>query len=266
MSTKGMVLLYMMKILKFNLSGEFAFFKNPIANSYANFTFGHIHKIALAGVLGAIVGMDGYKSIKIKKEKLEDYPEFWEQLKDMNVAIVPKNQHGNIAKKIQIFTNTVGYASQEEGGVLIVREQWLENPSWDIYLEINNEVTEKIAEYIMNNKAIYLPYLGKNDHPADISDMEIITDAEEVTDEYVTLDSLFIEDEFEIEKKKTGLRSKIENSNERTWKYKEVLPMALGINFNEYIYKTIVLTNAKVKGRTEGKKTYRANETTIAFL
>ena len=54
------------------------------------------------------------------------------KIKDLKVSVVPRNSQGYIQKKVQMFNNTVGYASQELGGNLIVREQWLENPVWDI--------------------------------------------------------------------------------------------------------------------------------------
>ena len=79
----------------------------------------------------------------------------------------------NFPKKIQTFNNSVGYASKEQGGNLIVKEQWLENPKWDIYIIIDNKQAKVIADYILNKKAVYIPYLGKNDHFADIVDSEM---------------------------------------------------------------------------------------------
>ena len=45
-----------MKALKFTLSGKTAFFKRPEVNTYYYFTFGNIHKVALLGIFGAILG------------------------------------------------------------------------------------------------------------------------------------------------------------------------------------------------------------------
>ena len=128
-----------MEILKFKLSGKSAFFKKPEVNTYCYFTYGNIHRVALLGILGAILGYKGYSQMqdilsnKKKKGKLESsYPEFYEKLKDLKIAILPLNNKGIISKKIQIFNNSVGYASKEQGGNLIVKEQWLENPKWEI--------------------------------------------------------------------------------------------------------------------------------------
>ena len=51
-----------MDVLKFQLSGETAFFKRPDVNTYLYFTYGNIHKVALLGMLGAIMGYKGYNS------------------------------------------------------------------------------------------------------------------------------------------------------------------------------------------------------------
>ena len=59
-----------MKAIKFNLSGKFAHFKKPDVNSYAYFTYSHIHKVALLGILGAILGLKGYESFSREKISL----------------------------------------------------------------------------------------------------------------------------------------------------------------------------------------------------
>ena len=51
-----------METLKFTLAGQNAFFKKPDVNEYCYFTYGHIHKVALLGMLGAIAGYKGYGS------------------------------------------------------------------------------------------------------------------------------------------------------------------------------------------------------------
>ena len=48
-----------MQALKFRLKGKHAFFKIPAVNSYYYFTYAQIHKVALLGIFGAILGYDG---------------------------------------------------------------------------------------------------------------------------------------------------------------------------------------------------------------
>lgn len=170
-----------MKILTFTLSGKNAFFKKPEVNSYCYFSYGHIHKVALLGLFGAILGYGGYtqmqdfkKSKKVSEMEIS-YPEFYERLKDLKIAILPDKRFrtGIISKKVQTFNNSVGYASKELGGNLIVKDQWLEDPAWKICILIDSEEAEKIQNAICSGKCVYYPYLGKNDHPADISDVHI---------------------------------------------------------------------------------------------
>ena len=127
-----------MESLCFTLKGETAFFKKPEVNSYVYFTYGNIHKIALLGIFGAILGYGGYaqklKQTGKSKQLEESFPDFYEKLKQLKIAVSPNAEKGFIRKKIQTFNNSVGYASKETGGNLIVKEQWLEEPSWDIYV------------------------------------------------------------------------------------------------------------------------------------
>jgi CRISPR-associated protein Cas5h len=143
-----------MKALKFTLNGKTAFFKNPEVNSYYYFTYGNIHKPALLGLFGAILGYKGYAY-----QDNNTYPEYYEKLKDIQISILPNKEKGHFNRKIQIFNNSVGYASKEQGGNLIVKEQWLENPSWTIYVILNNDEAEKLAEMVLNKQCVYIPYL-----------------------------------------------------------------------------------------------------------
>ena len=153
-----------LKVLKFTLSGTHAFFKKPDVNAYIYFTYSNIHKIALLGLLGAIVGYKGYNS---QYEEGSTYPQFYEKLRHIKLGIVPsikkgfedKSIKGYFTKKVQTFNNTVGYANKD--GNLIVKEQWIENPCWDIYLLLDNKESEKISDYIINSKSVFIPYLGK---------------------------------------------------------------------------------------------------------
>ena len=95
-----------MKVLKFKLSGNTAFFKNNEVNAYYYFTYGNIHKVALLGMLGAIMGYGGYQ-----KQQNENaiYPEFYDRLKDLKIAIEPLTEVGQFAKKIHQMHNLQSY-------------------------------------------------------------------------------------------------------------------------------------------------------------
>lgn len=265
-----------MKILKFTLSGKTAFFKKPDVNTYLYFTYGNIHRVSLLGMFGAILGYGGYNQMKktdlSKKTKKKDdensiFPEFYEKLRDIKISIAPNNKKGFIPKKVQTFNNSVGYASKEQGGNLIVKEQWLENPSWDIYVLLDSEESKKVAEYIVNHKAIYQPYLGKNDHYADINNIEVIEKSEiaELNESNI-INSLFPKKLFEVD-----LDDEDEEEDEladdvyiEAFKYEEQLPIALDKKTNMYISEGFLYTNMKVSSHNN-VNVYKVGERNIVF-
>ncbi len=173
-----MVMVMDVQAISMTLSGRLAFFKKPDVNINTYFTYNNIHKVALLGMLGAILGLKGYRNNEMFGIEQTKYPEFYEKLSPLKVSIVPNSERGYFSKKIQYFNNSVGYASNEEGGNLMVYEQWLENPGWTIYLlndgSISDELWDKLADYLLNGKTVYVPYLGKNDFHADISQVAAV--------------------------------------------------------------------------------------------
>lgn len=246
-----------MKAVKFKLKGRTAFFKKPEVNTFLYFSYGNIHKIALLGILGAVLGLPGYN---FQKEK--EYPDFYEELKDLKVSIVPICEKGIFTRKLQAFNNSVGYASQEEGGNLIVKEQWLENPQWDIYvITEGHRYGEEIQDRILNKRFVYVPYLGKNDHYATIENVEII-DLEEAED-VCRVDSLFIKKHFEFVEEDSF--SIFDGDTEDKWKYEERLPAALEKVANQYITEAFIHTNMKVKA-SERTLLYKDDEKILFFF
>ncbi|HIS61204.1 MAG TPA: type I-B CRISPR-associated protein Cas5 [Candidatus Scybalomonas excrementigallinarum] len=225
-----------MRFVKFTLKGEHAFFKKPDVNSYIYFTYNQIHKVALLGMFGAILGYQGYES-----QKGKSYPEFYEKLKDLKLAIIPKNKYGIFPKKIQVFNNSVGYASFEQGGNLIVKEQWIENPEWDIYFAVIDEASEQLADFILKRKCIYIPYLGKNDHPADILN-PISLEGVQIREEGITIHSLMPKNNIELESD-----CEEEEMEELLFRYEEELPIGLKENVNTYQLTKLIYTNQPIK-------------------
>ncbi|WP_410208347.1 type I-B CRISPR-associated protein Cas5b [Fusobacterium sp.] len=230
-----------MEILKFRLNGKTAFFKNPEVNTYLYFSYGNIHKIAVLGILGAILGLRGYNHQGSK----DDYPEFYEKLKDTRIAIVPLNK-GIFNKKIQFFNNSVGYASGEEGGNLIVKEEWLENVDWEIYIFLDkSNIIQELKERILNRKFKYNIYLGKNDHPANIIEVEVLQ-GKEIKNITSEIASLFIKGDAICNNS-----DEIDDlfDEEEDWKpifrYDEKLPYALHKQSNQYLMKNFIFTNEK---------------------
>lgn len=247
-----------MKVLGFRLSGKTAFFKKPEVNSYIYFTYGNIHKIALLGIFGAILGYGGhtqkYAQINRKEPLKESYPEFYERLSELKISIVPNAEHGIFQKKIQSFNNSVGYASREQGGNLIVKEQWLEKPSWDIFVLLDCKEAENLCDAILSKRSVYIPYLGKNDHYADISDARVIDCGELRTGEG-RMDSLFLKEKGELQED--------DQSDEITFKYEEKLPYQMDAWTNHSILASFLYTDSVIKW--EEQDVYQTEEKTLMF-
>ena len=238
-----------MKAIQFRLGGKTAFFKQPDVNTYGYFTYGQMHRVALLGILGAIMGYGGYNQQRKDKKhprNEEAYPEFYEKLTQMKTAITPLNEKGYIPKKMQVFNNSVGYASQEEGGNLIVQEQWLEDPSWLISILIETDQDEILAKRLINKKFVYVPYLGKNDHFATIDAIHEIQaePLDQPGEKHIKINSLF---PGKACKKicKPGIMNR---HQEPFWKYEEQLPIALEKNCNQYIKQSLMFTNFPIEG------------------
>jgi len=234
-----------MKAISFKLSGRTACFRKPDVNQYAYFTYSNIHKPALLGLLGAIIGLGGYTQLHDKNRGLkkgilgydDGYPEFYEKLKHLKVSITPLAPNGYFSKKIQVFNNSVGYASFETGGNLIVREQWLENPAWQIMiLDDESEEYKEIVEHLQNKKAVFIPYLGKNDHPANIDEVQNI-ELHEPNNNYIG--SLFIKN---FEKFDRWAKD-----DEMPFIFQEISPMRLQKEYHFYEYEALVFTNYELE-------------------
>jgi len=223
-----------MKAISLNLSGKFAHFKKPDVNSYAYFTYSHIHKVALLGILGAILGLKGYGNSN------GNYPEFYEKLKNFKISIIPKKPY--FTKKIITFNNSVGYASKEEGGNLIVKEQWLEKPEWEI-LVLENETDEfkELKKRLFNKEFAFVLYLGKNDHQAVIDEIKEI-ELKKPTKDMVCA-SL-------IPKSKVTFKKPL-RCGEKFF-YSEFLPISIKEKFLIYEYEEMVLSSWIVECEDEG--------------
>lgn len=87
-------------------------------------------------------------------------------------------------------------------------------------------------------KCIYFPYLGKNDHPADITNVEKVVVEETILKETV-ISSMFL--------KETGSLIMPDDEDDiEVFKYAEKLPVALDGYTNLYEYADICYTNMLV--------------------
>ena len=149
-----------MKLISFDLKADFAFFRIPDTNATINLSYNIIHRPAVLGVLGAILGLDGYK----EKGKL---PQYYEVLKDVRIGVEPLNHDkGNYTKTNIKYSNTVGYANK--GTNFLTEELTLVKPEYRIYLLLDedNGYQKQLLDNIRDGCAEFIPYLGKNEFTA----------------------------------------------------------------------------------------------------
>jgi len=244
-----------LEAIRFDLHGTNAIFKKPDVNT-TYFTYNNIHKIALFGLVGAIMGYAGYTN----SSKDAKYPEFYEKLKDLKICIVPRAPKGYFSKKIQVFNNSVGYASFEEGGNLVVKEQWLENPKWTIYISDpegkSPEQYNKLKNMLLNGECVYTPYLGKNDHPASISNCTVI-ELSETHENF--LNCLFPSDIGDLDEFETW------DGMELGFIFKEMSPYHMEENYNFYQFRNFTFTDYILSKVDENEKFYSDGELNLVF-
>lgn len=237
-----------MKLISFDLKADFAFFRKPDTNATINLSYNLIHRPAVLGILGAIVGLEGYK----EKGKL---PQYYEVLKDVRIGIEPLNHDkGNYTKTNIKYSNTVGYANK--GTNFLTEELTLVNPEYRIYLLLNEDdgYQKHLAENLKKGYAEFIPYLGKNEFTAwwsANSYMEYQFSESEIPNESVKVLSIF--------QKKTVLKDNLEapfadllnfDEVETPFIYFERLPKDFDLTLMQYemaefAYSNFMISNAQ---------------------
>jgi CRISPR-associated protein Cas5h len=245
-----------MKSLSFTLSGPAACFRQPDVNAKVYFTYNNIHRVALLGLLGAVLGLRGYRNAKLYGLEECAYPEFYEVLSPLMASVVPNGKNGYFAKKLQYFNNSVGYAYKEDGGNLQVREQWLENPSWTVFLvqhELADAVWRELCDYLLQGKCVYIPYLGRNDFPAQIDDMQMV---ELSPSRLQRIHSLFLYD---------GALKALDGGGPSQYLFVETAPTALAPTHNFYEFGRYLFTNCTVPENALPPRLYTDGERQYSF-
>lgn len=243
------------RIISFNIKADFGFLKKPDTNEPVYLTFNMLHKPALLGILGAILGLEGFQ----ENEKL---PAYYQNLKNLKVGIQPlQHEKGNFQKTVIRYNNSVGYANLD-GGTLIVDEQTLIAPSYRCYILLNyeNEVHKKLRDRLINQKAEFLPYLGKNDFSL-WWDEVLEWDYEPFqSDTSFRIDSIFIK-EMPVAEGKVDSTFVLGQDNDRgSFMYFENLPVAYHPELYQYEYKPFAYTDWKLEQKYKVKDLYKLKE------
>lgn len=187
----------MNKALKFDLFGKYAFIKNPESNTGTEFSFEHLHKPIVLGILGAVLGYKGKESIT----KQNPYPEYYQKLKDIKISIIPKSPIFNSFQETK--TNTTGFANKN--GTQVFTKDILEDVRWTIYIlkdSVDEDIWEQLVKLLSKHESKYPLYLGNNSFQAKIDNFEEISVDKIEDEEEIVIDSIFnrniIEEKYEF--------------------------------------------------------------------
>lgn len=231
------------RLISFDLKADFGCMKKPDVNDGLMLTFNILHKPALLGILGAIVGLDGYS----KKGEL---PAYYKAFKNLRIGIEPLlHDKGNFTKTTIKYTNTAGYSNKNEqgkGANQIIEEQTLVAPAYRCYLLIDLKESKQSELYqrICKGEAVYLPYVGKNEFYASFFDHNTEGGNISKYDSFNSftprsnfrIDSVFIRDYPLKDKKVQPKYSPSAKSmiNQSSFAYFERLPLRLDENLFQY--------------------------------
>ncbi|MHA1204712.1 MAG: type I-B CRISPR-associated protein Cas5b [Candidatus Heimdallarchaeum aukensis] len=235
-------------LLSFIIFSDFGTFSKPDITE-TKLTYDIIPKPSVLGILGALIGLEGYRE---KKQN----PEFIDKLSGIRIGITPlklkkgskapykdsdfENSYSPLRKEFIQFINFHGYGSYETGGNLIVNEQILIKPAYRIYLEkgtAQDNIFAQLKKNLQENRAHFMPYMGKNEFP-----LSIIYEGEyeykEITSETETRFKTIVFNDI-VAKDETDL---IVNADIDFFFYQNY---PIGFRENQYVFKTVVFSNSE---------------------
>ncbi|MEO1927695.1 MAG: type I-B CRISPR-associated protein Cas5b [Nautiliaceae bacterium] len=142
-----------MKVIGFNLSGKYALFTKPYTKNQPQ-SFIIPPKTAITGMIGGILGF--------KRDEYQD------RLKNLEYSVVVKDfkKYTTRFNLLQGKNATFGYSKNplrnppERGQRSPTTFELLKNPSWDIFVSVEDNLLEELQDRIKRNLYVYEPYLG----------------------------------------------------------------------------------------------------------
>lgn len=237
-----------MKLISFDIESNFGFFRKPESNNTLNVSYNMIHRPAILGILGAIIGLEGYK----EKGK---FPEYYKRLNHLKIGITPLNhEQGNYLKTPIKYSNTVGYANK--GATFLTEELTLIAPKYRVYLLLNLNSDDEVLLYnsLKDKKSEFIPYFGKNEFTA-WWDNFIEYEFSEVNSESNLsgkLETLFVRNQIvkeSIVEDDTSILDLLDTDDfdEVPFMYFERLPVDFDMDLIQYQMEEMVFTNYKIK-------------------
>lgn len=253
----------MARLVSIDLKADFGFFRKPETNDGINLSYNMLHKPALLGILGAIIGLKGY-------EKKGEFPEYYQKLKDLRVGIAPVgHEQGNFGKTVIKYSNTVGYANK--GTTYLTEEATLLKPGYRCYLllEDDNEYHQKLYEYLSQGKAEFIPYFGKNECQAtwDVTDGAFAEYdfAESIPSEAFKINSLFSKKDFSVKEQVYDDSEEFDlldlNMEDEGFLFFERLPIGFDQVLRQYILGKFAFTTYKLRPKKAFPNLYFLKDT-----
>ncbi|QGY47491.1 type I-B CRISPR-associated protein Cas5 [Maribellus comscasis] len=260
----------MKTVISFDLHADMGFLKKPDINEKVYLTYNMLHKPCVLGILGAIVGLQGFT-------KNKEFPNYYKKLKSIPIGIKPIGSYcdnGNFSKIVIKYNNATCFANKGIEGnpnvqaILNIAEQTLIRPAYRIFLllDLEKENEQTLYNRIRQQEASFIPYLGKNDYSAWWYKEDVKTDDGAIlfqgVKEYNILQDEF-KDNYKIEtvfvKQKPVVESVVEEGEEDdfsdnfqisdfgTYVYFEKLPLKYNEQLYQYDYADFALTDSKLK-------------------
>ncbi len=237
-----------MNLVSFDLKGNFGFFRKPETNNTLNVSYNMLHKPALLGLLGAIIGLKGY-------QKKGELPEYYQKLSKIKVGIEPLNHDkGNFTKTPIKYSNTVGYGNK--GTTFLTEELTLISPQYRVFLllDIDKQEQEQLLENLKGCRTEFIPYFGKNEFTVwwdkDSFKVYDFQQAELQEDQSIPIQNVFLKNQViaeNSEKPEVDFFSAANDDTELPFMYFERLPTRFNEELMQYELSEMVFSNCVIK-------------------
>lgn len=182
------------------ISSAFGFFQWEKTKGDNRITNLFLSKSEVLGILGAVIGLDGYSQVTFKENHKKETNPFYSLLGGLKVSILPQ-------KEPRFFEDHLIHRHMDsinKKGALMVKITGLVKPEYKIVIEkgtVSDEVYQKLKTYLENGWAEFVPYMGKNQYPIEITDVKVEHIEEAKNDDKIKVDSIYKENDVDVSPK-----------------------------------------------------------------
>lgn len=161
-----------MNAVSVEISANFGFFQWEKTKGDNRITNLFISKTEVLGLLGAVIGLDGYAQSTFKSKHSVTSSPFYEELSGLIISVIPKEKpelfEDHLIHRHMNYVNTKG--------ALMVKMTGLIKPHYKLVIakgDVEDAVFEKLVHYLQNGWSEFIPYMGKNQYPVEITNFEL---------------------------------------------------------------------------------------------